>query len=70
MSNPTLPLQGKTALVTGGSRSIGAAIAQRLAQDGARVAITYQHSVEQANLVVEKILAQGGQAIAIQADAA
>lgn len=70
MSTQTLPLQGKIALITGGSRSIGAAIAQRLAQDGAYVAITYQNSVAQANLVVEKIVANGGQALAIQADAA
>ncbi|WP_122901682.1 SDR family oxidoreductase [Acinetobacter sp. B51(2017)] len=70
MSKQILPLQGKTALVTGGSRSIGAAIAQRLAQDGARVAITYQHSALQAQQVVDNIVAMGGQAIAIQADAA
>lgn len=70
MSVQTLPLKDKIALVTGGSRSIGAAIAQRLAQDGALVAITYQHAVEHANSVVKNIEAMGGQAIAIQADAA
>jgi 3-oxoacyl-[acyl-carrier protein] reductase len=70
MSIQTLPLKDKIALVTGGSRSIGAAIAKRLAQDGARVAITYQNSVEQANQVVQQIKALGGQAIALQADAA
>ncbi len=68
MSN-TLSLTGKTALVTGGSRSIGAAIAKRLAADGAAVVITYSASPDKAAAVVAEIEAAGGRAIAIQADA-
>lgn len=68
MSN-NLPLTGKMALVTGGSRSIGAAIAKRLAADGAAVAITYSASPEKAEAVVASIRASGGRALAIQADA-
>ena len=68
MSN-TLSLTGKTALVTGGSRSIGAAIAKRLAADGAAVAITYSASPDKAAAVVAEIETAGGRAIAIQADA-
>ncbi|MBP1883302.1 SDR family oxidoreductase [Sinorhizobium mexicanum] len=62
-------LQGKVALVTGGSRSIGAAIAKRLATDGAAVAITYHGSPEKAAAVVAAIKAEGGRAVAIRADA-
>lgn len=65
----TLPLAGKAALVTGGSRSIGAAIARRLAADGAAVALTYSASADKANAVVREIEAAGGRAIAIEADA-
>jgi 3-oxoacyl-[acyl-carrier protein] reductase len=68
MSNP-LPLAGKTALVTGGSRSIGAAIAKRLASDGSAVAITYSASPDKAEAVVASIRAEGGRALAIRADA-
>jgi len=63
-------LQGKIALVTGGSRGIGAAIAKRLAAGGAHVAITYAKDVSAAAAVVKAIELGGGKAVAIQADAA
>lgn len=69
MTSNTLPLSGKTALVTGGSRSIGAAIAKRLAADGAAVALTYSTSPARADQVVAEIEAAGGRAFAIAADA-
>lgn len=69
MSHTSSKLNGKAALVTGGSRSIGAAIARRLAADGAAVAITYSASPDKAAEVVKTIESAGGRAIAIQADA-
>ena len=63
-------LSNKIALVTGGSRGIGAGIAKRLAADGAAVAITYTSSPDAANAVVSEIEAAGGKAIAFKADAA
>jgi len=66
--NTTTKLQGKIAIVTGASRSIGAAIAKRLALEGATVAITYNASPDKAEQVVAAIEAAGGKAIALQAD--
>jgi len=65
----SLSLEGKTALVTGGSRGIGRAIALTLAEYGADVAITYASSADAANEVKEEIESKGQQAKAIQADA-
>ncbi|HXI72618.1 MAG TPA: SDR family NAD(P)-dependent oxidoreductase [Verrucomicrobiae bacterium] len=63
-------LAGKAAVITGGSRGIGAAITKRLAADGASVAFTYSKGADAAASVVTEIERCGGKAIAIQADAA
>ncbi|SEN50086.1 NAD(P)-dependent dehydrogenase, short-chain alcohol dehydrogenase family [Luteibacter sp. UNCMF331Sha3.1] len=70
MNHPSPPLAGKRALVTGAARGIGAAIALKLAEDGADVAITYEKSSVQAEALASRIRALGRNAIAIQADAA
>ncbi len=62
-------LTNKVALITGGSRGIGAGIAKRLAANGASVAITYTKGADAAASVVKEIEGAGGKAIAIQADA-
>jgi len=70
MATNSNKLNGKIALVTGASRSLGAAIAKRLASDGATVALTYSSSASKAEAVVQEIEHDGGKALAIKANAA
>jgi 3-oxoacyl-[acyl-carrier protein] reductase len=64
----SLPLEGKTALVTGSSRGIGRAIVERLAANGASVVINYARHKQLAQEMVRAIVAKGGRAVAIQGD--
>ncbi|MFI0775097.1 3-oxoacyl-ACP reductase family protein [Streptomyces sp. NPDC021212] len=66
----SIMLNGKVALVTGGSRGIGEGIARRLAREGAAVAVTYNASADRAEALVKEIVADGGRALAVRADAA
>ncbi len=69
MTEETLkPLSGKRALITGGGRGIGAAIARALSARGAAVAINYANNASSADALVEELTAQGGHAIALKAD--
>ena len=69
MNTEIFNLTGKNALVTGGSRGIGAACAKLLAARGATVVLTYSKSVDRADEVIAEITASGGKAFAVKADA-
>jgi NAD(P)-dependent dehydrogenase (short-subunit alcohol dehydrogenase family) len=66
----TKSFAGKVALVTGGSKGIGAGIVRRLARDGASVAFTYSSSEEKALQLIREIESAGGKALALKADSA
>jgi 3-oxoacyl-[acyl-carrier protein] reductase len=70
MSTNTKKLAGKVAVVTGASKGIGASIAKHLAAEGAAVVVNYASSKSGADKVVKEIVAQGGKAVAVQADVA
>src|SRR5882724_13578165 len=70
MNNEKGPLQGKKAMVIGGSRGIGAAVVRRLAREGAAVAFTYVSKPERARELVLAVEAEGGRAVALHADSA
>ena len=70
MNNETGSLQGKKAMVIGGSRGIGAAVVKRLAREGAAVAFTYVSKPERARELVLAVEAEGGRAVALHADSA
>ncbi len=63
-----MSINGKTALITGGSRGIGRAIALRLAKEGVRIAVNYKTNEEAAQWVVNAVEEMGGEAIAVDAD--
>jgi len=67
-SSPSQPLKDRTAIVTGGSRGIGKAIALELANRGAKVVVNYVASKKAADEVVKQIKSSGGDALAVQAD--
>ena len=70
MSTKTSKLADKVAIVTGASKGIGASIAKHLADEGAAVVVNYSSSKEGADRVVAEITANGGKAIAVQANVA
>lgn len=70
MTSNSQPLLGKVALVTGGTRGIGAAIVRRLARDGTDVVFSYAASVDQACAIAQEVEATGRRALAVRADQA
>jgi 3-oxoacyl-[acyl-carrier protein] reductase len=70
MSTESKPLQGKVAIVTGGSRGIGRAICLKLARAGASIAFSYRNNIEAANKTRQEIAAMGGETLAVAADMA
>jgi len=68
MTEKTMKLQGRAAIVTGAGRGIGAALAKGLAREGAAVVVNYSRAAAEAAKVMGEIVAQGGRAVAVQAD--